>query len=79
MVSGGERPLSSGRGPMLCSDPGIEEEARNLPSFSLSNNIRLETGILPSHDIRWDEADDWLCGIEVERIGPNATEEFYAI
>ncbi|SCO87662.1 uncharacterized protein FRV6_11789 [Fusarium oxysporum] len=70
-------PLSPGQGPMLCYDTGIEEEARNITSLSLSKNA-LETGTLPSQDMDWDEPDDWIRGTEVELIGPNATEEFYA-
>ncbi|KAI7766377.1 hypothetical protein LZL87_013151 [Fusarium oxysporum] len=69
--------LSPGQGPMLCYDTGIEEEARNITSLSLSKNA-LETGTLPSQDIGWDEPDYWIRGTEVELIGPNATEEFYA-
>ncbi|KAG8677903.1 hypothetical protein FPOAC1_003931 [Fusarium poae] len=68
-------PLSPSQGPMLCYDTGIEEEARNITSLSLSKNA-LETGTLPSQDR--DEPDDWIRGTEVELIGPNATEEFYA-
>ncbi|GKU07801.1 unnamed protein product [Fusarium langsethiae] len=75
-VSDGQ-PLSPGQGPMLCYDTGIEEEARNITSLSLSKKA-LETGTLPSQDMDWDEPDDWIRGTEVELIGPNATEEFYA-
>lgn len=73
---GGERPPSSGRGPMLCSDAGVEEEARSLAACGLTKYVYVDTETPPSVNVGLDEVDeDWLHALGSRNISPNGQLE----